>query len=45
MRLLMLLIVLMLCAFVSLIGCEPFDVHPKIAPIFHDIMRKLKYNN
>ncbi len=24
---------------------KPFDVHPKIAPIFHDIMRKLKYNN
>ncbi|MDE0466451.1 MAG: sulfotransferase [Candidatus Poribacteria bacterium] len=23
---------------------QPFDVHPKIAPIFHDTMRKLRYN-
>ncbi len=24
---------------------KPFDLHPKIAPIFHDIMKKLRYNS
>lgn len=24
---------------------KPFDLHPKIAPLFHEIMEKLKYNN
>ena len=24
---------------------KPFDLHPKIAPIFHDTMEKLRYNN
>ena len=24
---------------------KPFDLHPKVAPIFHDIMRKLRYNS
>ncbi len=24
---------------------KPFDIHPKIAPIFHDIMGKLRYNS
>ena len=23
---------------------KPFDIHPKIAPIFHDIMEQLRYN-
>lgn len=24
---------------------KPFDIHPKIAPIFHEMMGKLRYNN
>ena len=24
---------------------KPFDLHPKIATVFHDIMRELRYNN
>lgn len=24
---------------------KPFDLHPKIAPIFHEMMEKLRYNN
>ena len=24
---------------------KPFELHPKIAPIFHEMMRKLRYNN
>ncbi len=24
---------------------KPFDLHPKLAPIFHDIMEKLRYNS
>lgn len=24
---------------------KPFDIHPKIAPVFHDMMEKLRYNS